>query len=159
MRRIPAAGVKWTMGMSSTDFAVCGYSTYNMQQHYVMLTNDYYMAVFELTIGQVRKFASIEWVKGYINSVYVMDSLNKQVKADQHYLKFDNGDTNNCPVGEMKHTFLRTPSTSSVSNWPSARHWVDPLSWLGRLVRKRAWTSICRRRRSGSSPAAPERER
>ena len=136
MRRIPAAGVKWTMGMNSTDFANTGMPSYNMQQHYVKLTNDYYMAVFELTIGQVRKFASVEWVSGYINSVYVTDGLNKQIKAFQHYLRFDNGDTNNCPAGEMKHTFLRTSSTSSISNWPSARHWVDSKSWLGRLRAK-----------------------
>ena len=135
MRRIPAAGVKWTMGLDSTRFADVGADSFNVQQHYVTLTNDYYMGVFELTIGQVRKFASVEWVKGYINSLYNTDSL-KQVKAYQYYLRFDNGDTNNCPAGEMTHAFLRTSASLSVSNWPSARHWVDPKSWLGRARAK-----------------------
>ena len=135
MRRIPAAGVKWTMGMNSTDFAASGYSTHNMQQHYVMLTNDYYIGVFELTMGQVRKFSSIEWVKGYINKFYVTDGTGT-ANAYQYGLKFDNGDTNNCPATEMKHPFLRTTSTADAYNWPSGRHWVDPLSWLGRVRAK-----------------------
>ena len=132
MRRIPAAGVKWTMGTATTNFPA---ENFNAQQHYVTLTNDYYMGVFELTIGQVRKFASVEWVKGYINSLHVTDSL-KQVKAYQHYLKFDNGDTNNCPAGEMSHAFLRSSASDAASVWPAARHWVDPKSWLGRLRAK-----------------------
>lgn len=135
MRRIPAAGVKWTMGMSSTDYANTGMASYNMQQHYVKLTNDYYMAVFELTIGQVRKFSTIQWVNGYINKFSNTDGTGT-ANAYQYYLKFDNGDTNNCPVGEMKHTFLRTSSTVAAYNWPTARHWVDPKSWLGKVRAK-----------------------
>lgn len=129
MRKIPAAGVKWTMGTATTNSP---YSNFNTQQHYVKLTNDYYMGVFELTIGQVGKLASVEWVKGYINSLHVTDSL-KQVKAYQYGLKFDNGDTNNCPATEMRHEFLRMSSSDAAKNWPSGRHWVDPKSWIGRL--------------------------
>ena len=135
MRKIPASGVKWTMGMSSTDYANTGMASYNMQQHYVKLTNDYYMAVFELTIGQVRKFSTIQWVNGYINKFSNTDGTGT-ANAYQYYLKFDNGDTNNCPAGEMKHTFLRTSATDAAHNWPAGRHWVDPKSWLGKVRAK-----------------------
>ena len=57
LRKIPAAGVKWTMGTATTNFPA---ENFNAQQHYVKLANDYYMGVFELTIGQVRKLASVE---------------------------------------------------------------------------------------------------
>ena len=129
MRKIPASGVKWTMGTATTNFPASGF---NAQQHYVKLANDYYMGVFELTIGQVRKLASVELVKGYINSLYVTDG-STQVKAFQHYLQFDNGDTNNCPAGELHHRFMRTALNSSSYNWPDARHWVSSGSWLGKL--------------------------
>ena len=132
MRKIPAAGVKWTMGTAEVS-GVTGHS--NTQQHYVKLTNDYYMGVFELTIGQVRTFTNIEWVKGYINKFYHSDSL-AQVNAFQYGLKFDNGDTNNCPATELRHVFLRTSSSDASKNWPAARHWVDPKGWIGKLRAK-----------------------
>ena len=132
MRKIPAAGVKWTMGTATTNSP---YADFNTQQHYVKLTNDYYMGVFELTMGQVRKFTNIEWVKGYINKYYHSDSL-AQVNAYQYGLKFDNGDTNNCPATELRHVFLRTSSSDAAKNWPAARHWVDPKGWIGKLRAK-----------------------
>ena len=50
MRRIPAAGVTWTMGDDPN-------ATYNRcttaPQHLVSFSSDYYMAVFELTYGQL----------------------------------------------------------------------------------------------------------
>lgn len=52
MRRIPAAGVTWTMGDDPN-------ATYNRcttaPQHLVSFSSDYYMAVFELTYGQLVK--------------------------------------------------------------------------------------------------------
>lgn len=132
MRKIPAAGVKWTMGSTN----VSGVTVHsNTQQHYVKLTNDYYMGVFELTIGQVRKFTNIQWVNGYINKFYHSDSLGN-VNAYQYGLKFDNADTNNCPATELSHVFLRTSSSDAAKNWPAARHWVDPKSWIGKLRAK-----------------------
>ena len=136
MRRIPAAGVKWTMGLSSTARTAVGTGYTNMQQHYVKLTNDYYMGVFELTMGQVRKFSTIEWVKGYINKFSITDSFGGAA-AYQYYTRFDNGDTNNCPAGEMSHKFLRVSKIDDAAfNWPAARHWVDPLSWIGKVRTK-----------------------
>jgi len=132
MRKIPAAGVKWTMGSAN----VSGVTVHdNTQQHYVKLTNDYYMGVFELTMGQVRKFSNIEWISGYINKFSHTDSSGT-VNAYQYGLKFDNADTNNCPATELRHAFLRTSSSAAAKNWPASRHWVDPKSWIGKLRAK-----------------------
>ena len=46
------------MGLDSTRFADVGADSFNVQQHYVTLTNDYYMAVFELTQAQYRRIAN-----------------------------------------------------------------------------------------------------
>jgi len=138
MRKIPAAGVKWTMGASSDRCFPSHYDT-NVQQHYVKLTNDYYMAVFELTIGQARKLSTIEWVNGYINSLCYYDEDRKAyVKAYQHFASYNEGDTNNCPAIETTWAFLRgtVDSATSVTNWPTCRHWVLPASLLGRARTK-----------------------
>ena len=50
MRRIPAAGKTFRMGSPSTE----AYRYSNEILHYVSLTNDYYMTVFNLTQGQFR---------------------------------------------------------------------------------------------------------
>jgi len=132
MRRIPAAGVKWTMGAASDK----RFDQTNVQQHYVRLTNDYYMAVFELTVGQIRKFAYIEGTK-YINRFYYYDSrISQYVSAYQYYVKYYEADTNNCPAVEMGHGFLRCYTNSSVTNWPGGRHWVYSGSALGKMRAK-----------------------
>ncbi|MBQ6245838.1 MAG: SUMF1/EgtB/PvdO family nonheme iron enzyme [Kiritimatiellae bacterium] len=132
MRRIPAAGVKWTMGAPSGK----RFDDTNVQQHYVRLTNDYYMAVFELTIGQLRKFASVERVgtAQYINRFHYWDSrISNYVSAYQYYVNYYKADTNNCPAVEMGHGFLRCNTGSSVTNWPGGRHWVYSGGPLGKM--------------------------
>ena len=51
MRRIYAKGIVWPMGSPSTETGRGGGET----QHYVKLTNDYYMAIFPMTQGQSRR--------------------------------------------------------------------------------------------------------
>lgn len=51
MRRIPAAGVKWKMGNDETSYNQLSTAS----QHLVTFSSDYYMAVFELTFGQLVK--------------------------------------------------------------------------------------------------------
>lgn len=55
MRRIPAAGVRWRMGAASlsmpSDVQAAAYRDHEMP-HFVTLTNDYYMGVFEVTQRQ-----------------------------------------------------------------------------------------------------------
>ncbi len=72
MRHIPAAGVRWRMGMSAADaaamgsaandvsdtnFSTVGNVTYAQSEtaHYVTLTNDYWIGVYELTQAQGKR--------------------------------------------------------------------------------------------------------
>ena len=50
MRKIPAAGIKWLMGAPSGEYGQTAAA--EETQHFVMLTNDYYIGVFEFTKGQ-----------------------------------------------------------------------------------------------------------
>ncbi|MBQ3341643.1 MAG: formylglycine-generating enzyme family protein [Kiritimatiellae bacterium] len=59
MRRIPAAGVQWRMGSPSSEKGRT-YNEYGPERevpHYVTLTNDYYIGVYELTQAQYHRFA------------------------------------------------------------------------------------------------------
>ena len=50
MRKITAAGIKWLMGAPAGEYGQTDASAET--QHFVMLTNDYYIGVFEFTKGQ-----------------------------------------------------------------------------------------------------------
>lgn len=52
LRKIPAAGVKWRMGSPETET----YRQDDETQHYVTLTNDYYVAIYPFTFGQCKRF-------------------------------------------------------------------------------------------------------
>ncbi|MCR5750416.1 MAG: hypothetical protein K6G91_00505, partial [Kiritimatiellae bacterium] len=54
MRRIPAAGKTFRMGSPASESA----RRENEILHYVTLTNDFYMGVFELTAGQFRNITT-----------------------------------------------------------------------------------------------------
>lgn len=58
MRRIPAAGKTFRMGSPSSEF---GHNVVGKEiLHYVSLTNDFYMGVFELTQGQYKNVIGSE---------------------------------------------------------------------------------------------------
>lgn len=61
MRKIPAAGVQWRMGATTTMLKAIGHDNniaYKEREipHYVTLTKDYYLGVFELTQRQARNY-------------------------------------------------------------------------------------------------------
>jgi len=134
MRRIPAAGMKWTMGMSGTDKTACD-GVDSMPQHYVKLTNDYYMAVFELTCGQALKFAWAEKVSDYYNALCITEGSNVS-KVYQYYARPGNMAAQDVvPANEMNHGWLR----GSTYSWPTDRHRVVPTRFLGKM---RATTGV-----------------
>ena len=53
MRRIHAAGVRWLMGNDGSEVTAAAYET----PHYVTLTEDYYIGIFEVTQEQHRQFS------------------------------------------------------------------------------------------------------
>lgn len=71
MRHIPAAGVRWRMGMSVADATAMGSAadstldypsgvSYSKSEiaHYVTLTNDYWIGVYPVTQAQAKRFSS-----------------------------------------------------------------------------------------------------
>ena len=54
MRRIDAAGVEWTMGMSVDESRRFSSLAANGPPHAVALTQDYYMSIYEFTRGQYK---------------------------------------------------------------------------------------------------------
>ena len=56
MRRIPAKNVTWRMGSPSSEPGAQNFPRESEIPHYVMLTKDYYMGVFEVTQKQMTHF-------------------------------------------------------------------------------------------------------
>jgi len=104
LRKIPAAGVRWMMGGVSSEFSYsAGYET----QHYVTLTNDYYMPIYPITQGQYAWF-----------------------KREQRSCEFAGDDR---PVDTISYQNLRG-SAGSGYDWPNDGHAVAPDSVLGVLA-------------------------
>ena len=86
MRRIPAANVTWRMGSPSTEplgNTTDTYSNFAAREipHYVMLTNDYYMGVFEVTQKQFSYFSDAT-TYGY--ATYKGDALPMETVSFSH---------------------------------------------------------------------------
>lgn len=100
MRRIHAAGVPWVMGQgtNTSEAAACvaQSSPSSAGEHWVVLTNDYYMAVFETTQAQHRKLGA--------------SSSRSKDTADPRK-----------PVDGISYLRLRMASTGTASNidWPA----------------------------------------
>lgn len=105
LRKIPAAGVEWLMGSPDNE---SGRMTTERgenweRQHRVILTDDYYMAIFETTQKQYSKL-------------------------DDSHVSSPSGDT--YPLNRATLTELRGESLGL--GWP-ANHDVDGTSWFGKL--------------------------
>ena len=105
MRRIPAAGVRWTMGSPSNEG---GRDAATEGQHDVVLTDDYYMGVYEVTQRQYR---------------YMYNNKDpSEFKGDLR------------PVECTYYINIR--GTNPDYDWPSTGFAVDPASVLGLLRAK-----------------------
>ena len=105
LRKIPAAGVEWLMGSPDNE---SGRMTTERgenweKQHRVILTDDYYMALFETTQKQYARL-------------------------DDSHVSSPSGDT--YPLNRATLTELRGESLGL--GWPS-NHDVDGTSWFGKL--------------------------
>ena len=130
MRRIPAKAVSWQMGSRVDQFN----HRSNETQHEVILTNDYYMAIYMLTRGQVGKFA---WWSGTASAgSYVCDS--QKAWTGTAYGSVYCGDiadpTNSAPCLGTSPSFMR--GTGDTYTWPAGRHKVQSTRWLGKARAK-----------------------
>ena len=118
MRKIPAAGVKWKMGSPEdesgrmTDWNGALWE----KQHDVILSDDYYMAVFETTQKQFSKFNP--WHRSHPNNSQSIDGLTASPIYDTY------------PLNRMYYTNFR--GTDKGLGWPE-NHDVDDSSYIGML--------------------------
>lgn len=118
LRKIPAAGVRWLMGSPAdesgrmTDERGVNWET----QHEVVLSDDYYMAVYETTQKQFSRYNS--WHRSHPNNVRSVDGCPTGPEYDTY------------PLNRMFLTDFR--GGEKGLGWP-ANHDVDETSWLGKL--------------------------
>ena len=111
MRKIPAAGVVWWMGAPSTQG---GYRRWDVR-HKVMLTEDYYAAVYETTQAQYRN----------INGAAGSPSFSTYVDSDVR------------PYCQARCDTLRGMNNSTmVYYWPENGHTVKVDSVIGKFRMK-----------------------
>lgn len=109
MRKIPAKEVYWKMGSPGTE---SGRASNRETPHGVTLSEDYYMGVYLVTIGQARA-AGIS-----ISKSCVGQGLQ---------------DTSSRPINCISFNEIRGKSTASDYCWPNNGHDVDPTSHLGKF--------------------------
>ena len=121
MRKIPAKNVVWRMGRPTDE---SGYNSRDVA-HKVMLTEDYYAGVYEVTIGQ------------YYNIAGTYDKLQYTGAADSPLRA-----ANDVECSKLRGcTFTADPSDSSLVTkytyfWPFNGHDVAPSSVIGKLRAK-----------------------
>lgn len=82
MRKIPAKNVVWLMG-SPTKLDDPNRDTTNDVPHKVMLTEDYYAGVFELTIGQLKSVGVLETLGTAKISDYIESDVSDLIPAER----------------------------------------------------------------------------
>ena len=125
MRRVYATGVMWRMGTpaaeTNTYFKASDSRAQDVPPHLVILTNDYYLGVYELTQKQ--------WKNAYGNSG--AGGENAQPSA------FKNAtDADLRPVENIAWKTFRGDGDAGASNWPSNGHDVDSSYFLGKMRSK-----------------------
>ena len=131
MRRIPAAGVVWTMGSDPVESA---YDATRDIRHRVMLTEDYYMGVYEVTQGQYTNMCD------KVN--YSFWQFTRKSEFDMMSCDYwrDITDTSVLPVDNVGMAALRgmTGKYDNPSDlwFPRDGHKLAPTSAIGQLRAK-----------------------
>ncbi len=115
MRHIPAAGVKWRMGMSAADATAIGSVkdvevmsgtgvTYGSSEtaHYVTLTNDYWIGVYPITQAQAKRFTSEGTSYISPSGDFSWSGIDREVH----------------PVHSMSYDAIRGTTSENI-NWPT----------------------------------------
>ena len=122
MRKVPAAYVRWKMG-SAPAFTPGARQKYETE-HYVTLTEDYYLSIYEVTQRQYKPI----WNNTGVASTYTGDNKGE---SPNKYTGYDDSDI--CPVDSVHLELLR--GSTADYNWPEKDplHAVDPNRVLGKL--------------------------
>ena len=118
LRKIPAGGVEWLMGSPDNESGRMTTERGELleKQHRVILTDDYYMAVFETTQKQYSKFKPFH--RSHPNNCQAIDGLTPSAEYDTY------------PLNRMFYTNFR--GETKGLGWPT-NHDVDEDSYLGAL--------------------------
>lgn len=114
-RKCPAAQVTWRMGSDTTE---TWRTADNEVPHLVTFTEDYYMAVFELTVAQYRQFVA---------DADIPERSSDYARNDSRY--------EYAPVGLVTYDAIR----GTTKKWPANLHEVDGTSFIGKF---RAWSGM-----------------
>lgn len=118
LRKIPAAGVEWLMGSPENESGRM--TTENGEgwerQHKVILSDDYYMAVYETTQKQFSRFN--RWHRSHPNNSQALDGLTPSPDYDTY------------PLNRMFYTDFR--GNQKGLGWPE-NHDVDDTSYIWKL--------------------------
>ena len=126
MRRVYATGVMWRMGTpaaeTNTYFKASDSRAQDVPPHLVILTNDYYLGVYELTQKQ--------WQNAYGNS-----GAGGEKAQPSAFKNVTDADLR--PVENIAWKTFRGDGDAGASyNWPSNGHDVDPSYFLGKMRSK-----------------------
>ena len=112
MRKIPAAGKIWKIGSPS------GEEGRNMAlddetQHNVKLTQDYYIAVFETTQAQHKKFRTVSRTPAFTGDTLPMETVHYSALRGNLTTLDANGEKVNWPTNSNKHAIY---ASSDIGN-------------------------------------------
>lgn len=126
MRKIPAANVEWTMGSPASEL---GHNVWHYEdQRSVLLTRDFYIGIYPLTIGQFRNMQETIGFDSNVSSTYYLTKDKIPVSDD-------------LPRGGVGYSTLRgsgavndgdSEASSDIPIWPSSGHGsIAPNCFLG----------------------------
>lgn len=114
MRRMDAAGVRWLMGQDRNDESVASFiKAEDVLPHWVTLTNDYYIGVYEMTQSQYSGIAGAN---------------------PSNYQNENDPDVGLHPVEMVNFPALR--GSNSTYWWPTTGHRVSNASVMGKMRAK-----------------------
>ena len=122
-RKCPASKVTWRMG-SSTDadeMESNNRTANNEVPHLVTFTEDFYMAVFELTVAQYRQFVA---------DVDIPERSSGSKRNGENY--------EYAPVGLVTFDAIR----GTTKKWPANLHEVDDASFIGQIRSRSGMDSV-----------------
>lgn len=116
LRRIDAAGVRWSMGQNQEDGMRLSSGASDMQAHVVMLTNDYYIGVYELTQRQFANVYGATHTDGKAAAAAFSGLPDSDIR----------------PMESVGYSDMR-PCDGSSPVWPTNGHAVDAAGGLGKF--------------------------
>ena len=126
-RKIPAKGITWTMGTAG--------ATKHSAQHRVTFTNDYYVGVYPLTLGQYRNLARWDSDTSNYGTVAAAGGANAPEAAYVYTADMtDYGRARPLVWASGFRYYIRDPEGSTAGAWPRDGHrLIDSTRFLCKL--------------------------